>query len=167
MCRNRTGSDPFTVLLVVMMLVAAPVAQQAPTPVFRSDVDLVVVDVVVRDRNGAVVRGLTAADFDVREDDKPQQVTSFDVEEITESRQLAPVPELLKPGTPVPVAAPALPIPSRREDLAGRRLIVLLFDLSSMQPEELERVTRAAADYVDTQMSGADLVAVATIDTTL
>lgn len=168
MCRIRTGSDPFTVLLVVMMLVAAPVAQQTPTPVFRSDVDLVVVDVVVRDRSGAVVRGLTAADFDVREDDKPQQVTSFNVEEIaTTPRPAAPLPELLKPGTPATVLATAPATPVRREDLSGRRLIVLLFDLSSMQPEELDRATRAAADYVDNQMTDADLVAITTIDTTL
>jgi len=154
-------------LLVVATLVAAPAAQQAPPPVFRTDVNLVVVDVVVRDRTGAVVRGLTAADFDVREDDKPQQVTSFDVEEVTESRRPAPVPGLLKPGTAVPAAAPPIAAPARRDDLAGRRLIVLLFDLSSMQPEELERATRAATDYVDNRMSDADLVAITTIDTTL
>ena len=50
MRRNGKGSDPFTVLLLVLLLVAAPVAQQTPRPVFRSDVNLVVVDVVVRDR---------------------------------------------------------------------------------------------------------------------
>ena len=62
-------------------------------------------------------------------------------------------------------AAPATPV--RREDLAGRRLLVLLFDLSSMQPEDLDRAGRAAVDYVDHQMSDADLVAVASVDTTL
>ena len=36
-----------------------------------------------------------------------------------------------------------------------------------MQPEELERAGRAAVDYVDRQMSDADLVAVTTIDTVL
>jgi VWFA-related protein len=151
---------------MVGLLVAAPAAQQAP--VFRTDVHLVVVDVVVRDRTGAVVRGLTAADFEVREDDKSQQVTSFDVEEIATTPQPgAPLPELLKPGTPAPSTASATITPLRREDLSGRRLIVLLFDLSSMQPEELERATRAAVDYVDNQMSDADLVAITTIDTTL
>jgi len=155
-------------LLLVLLLVAAPVAQQTPRPVFRSDVNLVVVDVVVRDRRGAVVRGLTAADFEVREDDKPQQVTSFDVEEVATAPQPAtPSPQLLTPGTPAPSTTSATATPVRREELAGRRLIVLLFDLSSMQPEELERATRAAADYVDHQMSDADLVAITTIDTTL
>ena len=168
MRRNGKGSDPFTVLLLVLLLVAAPVAQQTPRPVFRSDVNLVVVDVVVRDRTGAVVRGLTAADFEVREDDKPQQVTSFDVEEVATAPQPAtPSPQLLTPGTPAPSTTSATATPVRRGELAGRRLIVLLFDLSSMQPEELERATRAATDYVDHQMSDADLVAITTIDTTL
>jgi VWFA-related protein len=155
-------------LLVILTLVAVPAAQQTPRPVFRSDVDLVVVDVVVRDRTGAVVRGLTAADFDVREDDKAQQVTSFNVEEVATAPQpAAPLPELLKPGMPAPATASIPATPVRREDLSGRRLIVLLFDLSAMQPEELERSTRAAVDYVDNQMSDADLVAITTIDTTL
>jgi len=168
MRRNGKGSDPFTVLLLVLLLVAAPAAQQTPRPVFRSDVNLVVVDVVVRDRMGAVVRGLTAADFEVREDDKPQQVTSFDVEEVATAPQPdTPSPQLLTPGTPAPSTTSATATPVRREELAGRRLIVLLFDLSSMQPEELERATRAATDYVDHQMSDADLVAITTIDTTL
>jgi VWFA-related protein len=128
---------------------------------------LVVVDVVVRDRSGAIVRGLSAADFEVREDDRLQQVTSFDIEEVAAAPpRTAPLPTVLTPGA---LTTAATPVSSavRREDLSGRRLIVLLFDLSSMQPEELERSTRAAVDYVDRQMSDADLVAVATIDTTL
>jgi NADH dehydrogenase/NADH:ubiquinone oxidoreductase subunit G len=36
-----------------------------------------------------------------------------------------------------------------------------------MQPEDLDRAGRAAVEYVDAQMTGADLVAVATIDTAL
>ena len=190
--RNRgKGSDPLSrvesrglTLLVLAFLVASaagsPGAQQAPPPVFRSDVDLVVVDLVVRDRSGNVVRGLTAADFEVREDNRPQQVVSFDVEEVTtQPAPAVPVPPVLAVGaqdtvTPLtppvpstPLAPSAPPAPIRREDLAGRRLIVLLFDLSSMQPEELERAGKAAVEYVDEQMAEADLVAVATVDTAL
>ena len=147
-------------------------AQQRPSPAFRSNVSVVVVDVVVRDRSGAVVRGLTAADFDVREDNRPQEIRSFDFEEVTTAPPAAapPPPPLLATATNESPAAPATVAaapPLRREDLAGRRLIVLLFDLSSMQPDELDRAGQAAVDYVDHQMTGADLVAVATIDTTL
>src|SRR5881394_1040776 len=52
------------------------------TPVFRANTELVLVNVVVRDKGGKVVRGLTASDFIVSEDDKPQSITSFDFEEL-------------------------------------------------------------------------------------
>lgn len=144
-------------------------AQQTPAPAFRSNVSVVVVDVVVRDRSGTIVRGLTADDFEVREDNRPQQIRSFDFEEVTTERPAAeaPPPLLSAVSTAPATPAAAAPAPLRREDLAGRRLIVLLFDLSSMQPDELDRAGQAAVDYVEKQMTPADLVAVATIDTTL
>ena len=164
-------------LLGALVLLLPPAvrltAQQAPTPAFRSNVSVVVVDVVVRDRSGNIVRGLTAGDFEVREDNRPQQIRSFDFEEVTTERPAtaaaAPLLAVVAntPVTPAAAAPAAAPAPLRREDLAGRRLIVLLFDLSSMQPDELDRAGQAAVDYVDKQMTPADLVAVATIDTTL
>jgi VWFA-related protein len=161
------GSRLLALGLALPFTSASPGAQQTRPPAFQSDVDLVVVDVVVRDRSGAIVRGLTAADFEVREDGRPQQVASFEIEEVaTAPHRIAPLPPVLPPGSQTQTT-PAVAAPVRREDLSGRRLIVLLFDLSSMQPEELERATRAAVDYIDRQMSDADLVAVATIDTTL
>ena len=60
----------------------ADTAPQQPATVFRSGTELVLVNVVVRDKNGAVVRGLTRDDFSIAEDDKPQTVTSFDFEEL-------------------------------------------------------------------------------------
>jgi VWFA-related protein len=161
-----------TLIVMLVALTGLPSAQAPPRPAFRTDVALVVVDVVVRDKSGAAVRGLTANDFEIREDNKPQQIVSFDVEEVaTTAPSAAPVPELLEVGKRSPTnggsGTTGPPNEVRREDLAGRRLIVLLFDLSSMQPEELERAGRAAVDYVDKQMADADLVALATIDTTL
>jgi VWFA-related protein len=52
-------------------------------------------------------------------------------------------------------------------DMRGRRLIVLFFDLSSMQPEEVQRSVKAAHDYVDQKLSPADLIAVASFSTSL
>ena len=42
---------------------APPAGQKAPT--FRGNTQIVSVDVIVRDSSGAVVRGLTAADFEI------------------------------------------------------------------------------------------------------
>jgi VWFA-related protein len=53
------------------------------------------------------------------------------------------------------------------EALAGRRLMVLLFDVSSMQPEDVQRAVDSARKFVNEQMSSADLVAVATVGSTL
>jgi VWFA-related protein len=148
-----------------------PAPPQNPrVPVFRSGTELVLVNVVVRDRNGNVVRGLTQNDFAIAEDDKPQTITSFDFEELDKASAAPeePVPGTVlpkKPALPTP-ASPAAPTPPK-VDMHGRRLIVLFFDLSSMQPEELQRAVKAAHDYVDQKLSPADLIAIASFSTSL
>jgi VWFA-related protein len=149
---------------------AQPPAQNPRTPIFRSGTELVLVNVVVRDKNGNVVRGLTQDDFSVAEDDKPQTITSFDFEELdkgsatpSEPEPPAVLPKKLALPTQTSQAAPTPP----KVDMHGRRLIVLFFDLSSMQPEELQRAVKAAHDYVDQKLSAADLIAVASFSTSL
>jgi VWFA-related protein len=166
----------------------APSRAEGPRQVFRANTQLVSVDVIVRDNSGAVVRGLTAADFEVLEDGKAQEIRSFSFEEISdhpkgiESAELlagaqaqmtndskaktpAPAGAAAAPAAPAPDEAPAKPMTS--EELAGRRLIVLLFDIASMQPEDVQRAVDSASKYVDTTMTAADMVAVATISTKL
>jgi VWFA-related protein len=155
-----------------------------PRPVFRANTQLVSVDVIVRDGSGNVVRGLTAADFEVLEDGKPQEIRSFSFEEISDHPKGVESAELLagaqaqmnadsRAKTPAPArsaatpAAETVPKPMTSEALAGRRLIVLLFDIASMQPEDVQRAVDSATKYVDTAMTPADMVAVATISTKL
>ncbi len=143
-------------------LVSGQQAPPAKQPVFRSKAELVRVDVVVRDRNGAIVRGLTAADFTIAEDGKPQQVASFAFEEIRTDPLAALSTGVLgmdqlqaaAAARSVVVAPPAGDAPAAgtdaaADDLSGRRMIMLLFDTSSMQPEEIERAVKSADDYVD------------------
>src|SRR5439155_11051368 len=74
-------------------LLASAVSPRAQTqgqatssrPVFRSGTELVLVNVVVRDKTGGVVRDLTASDFSITEDDRPQTIVSFDFEELDRS----------------------------------------------------------------------------------
>jgi VWFA-related protein len=158
----------------------SPHAQNAATqrPVFRGGTELVLVNVVVRDKSGAVVRGLTREDFVITEDDKPQSVTSFDFEELdraeaaSASEPKQPILDKTPASAPRPgVVSPTAPGEPRAErpkvDMHGRRLIVLFFDLSSMQPEEIERAVKSAHDYVDQKLSPADLIAVASFASAL
>jgi VWFA-related protein len=164
-------------LLILIALFAEPGAQGQPaqpkTPVFRSGTELVLVNVVVRDKNGNVVRGLKQDDFSITEDDKAQTITSFDFEELDKADAAAPPPEAVSvlPQKPAAVSKPlelstAAPTPPK-VDMHGRRLIVFFFDLSSMQPEELQRAVKAAHDYVDQKLSPADLIAIASVSTSL
>ena len=50
---------------------------------------------------------------------------------------------------------------------AAAGLIVLLFDISSMQAEDVQRAVDSAAKYVNETMSPADMVAVATVSSML
>src|SRR5689334_12888960 len=95
--------------LVVLTAVATSMpllGQQAPAPpsgaTFRSNVNLILVDVVVRDRSGAVVKGLTEDDFQILEDNKPQQIVSFAFEQIAAQPRTIETASLLtaaaKPG---------------------------------------------------------------------
>ncbi|HKW27293.1 MAG TPA: VWA domain-containing protein, partial [Terriglobales bacterium] len=64
--------------------------------------------------------------------------------------------------------APGANVPQvDKSAVKDRRLVVLFFDLSSMQPEEVDRAAKAAEDYVNKQMAPADLVAVASLDSSL
>jgi VWFA-related protein len=160
-------------LLIAILIAALPSAQQRP--VFRSTRELVSVDVVVRDRNGNVVRGLTTVDFELKEDGQNQQIENFTFQEISD-RQVSPAgattllagveTKMNEPVRATP-ASDTRPVPMASDALAGRRMMVLLFDVSSMQPEDVQRAVDSARRFVKEQMAAADLVAVATVGSTL
>src|SRR5262245_55247772 len=75
---RRTAVVTAGCLTVALTLSAAPQQPQSgPKPVFRSAIDLVHLDVSVLDKNRHPVRGLTAADFTITEDDRAQDIVAF------------------------------------------------------------------------------------------
>jgi VWFA-related protein len=152
---------------------------QAPQPVFRSRREVITVDAIVRDKSGAIARGLTAADFEIREDGRPQEVLNFSFEEIRDNAPakietadlLAGVEARRQEQARSSASAAAAPAPAAApltsESMSGRRLITLLFDVSSMQPDDVQRAVDSAQKYVSEKMSAADLVAVVTVSSTL
>ena len=158
---------------------AQTAAQQAQTPdagtaqknaagsfTLRVNANIVLTNVVVRDKKtGAVVKGLKESDFSIVEDKKPQKIVSFDYQNVDDAAVLAEkstvagkasVADLLEHNF---AASP--------EALRDHRLIVVFFDLSSMQDEDIDRAVDAADDYINKQMQPADLVALVSMSTGL
>jgi VWFA-related protein len=179
--RPRSALSLFLAVLMPAAILGEQAPPAQPVPQFRSSVSLVLVDVVVRDRAGAPVKGLTADDFEILEDGVRQQIQTFAFEEITSKAASIDTASTLSGGSirgPAPTTAtaggserpggdvvPAHPLTS--SEVAGHRLMTLLFDTSSMQPDEVQKAVDSAAEWVDSRMSSADLVAVAAINSRL
>jgi VWFA-related protein len=142
--------------------------QESPAGTFTLKVqtDIVLTNVVVRDKKtGEVVKGLKESDFTVLENGKPQKIATFDYQNVNEAAVLqekstvtgkASIADLLNNNF---AASPA--------QLKDHRLIVMFFDLSSMQPEDIDRAVESAQDYVNKKMQPADLVALVSMATGL
>ena len=138
---------------------------QSSSFTLKTESDLVLTNIVVRDaRTGEVVRGLRQSDFTVLENGKPQQISSFDFESVEMAR---PLNEATISGLAAATRGPARAGGVRPEDLRNHRLIVFFFDLTSMQPEDLDRSVAAARDFLDHKMQPADLIALVSLDTSL
>ncbi|HEY4357074.1 MAG TPA: VWA domain-containing protein, partial [Acidobacteriaceae bacterium] len=124
---------------------------------------LVVETVVVKDKQGKSIDGLTAKDFTLTEDGVPQTI------KFAEHQTL--------PTDPLPIA------PSKPEDedikiykrltrtqlsqeapdsvkYKDRRLLALYFDMSAMRPGDQLRALDAAQKFVRTQITAVDLVSI-------
>jgi VWFA-related protein len=137
---------------------------------FKSQTELVLVNVTVRDKTGNPVRDLKPEDFTVIEDNKPQKVATFDIEN-TENTPAVPMQQANLLSTPVKKtktgAADAPAASAQESSIKDRRLIILFFDLSAMQPDEIERSSNAAQDYLKKQMEPADLVSIVSLGNTI
>lgn len=170
LARGQRVDQALALLMVFVLPGANLVSQDAQTGYpFRSRSELVLVNVTVRDRNGNLVRDLKREDFTVLEDRKPQQVVSFDLENTAavvssgvEEAPLLATGKSSKNGT-----ASGAPTESADRPLKDHRLIILFFDLSSMQPDEIGRAVTAAERYLDQQISPADLVALISLSNSL
>lgn len=129
--------------------------------VLKVNGELVLTNVVARDaKTGEVVHGLKRNDFSIFENGKQQQISTFDFESV----ELAtPLHEATVSGLASGVSGSKAVAVARTEDLRNHRLIVMFFDLTSMQPEDLDRSVDAARDFLNKKMQPADLVALVSL----
>jgi VWFA-related protein len=141
-------------------------ARQANPFTIHVQTNLVLVDVRVTDKKGQPVTGLHADDFRVFEDGVEQKISSFSLENVEDLARAGEVN-----GAPATIDLGKLPAAVTANEVnklvQNHRLIVLFFDLSSMQVDDLLRAVKSAENFVQKQLTPADLVAVATYSSDL
>src|SRR5258707_3732478 len=123
-----------TATTLVAALIAGPVASQTPaqqpqgqsTFKLRVESELVLVNVVARDKQGKPITDLKQGDFTLLEDGKPQRISSFDYENL-DTTPLAAASGLSQPTTNGPATPPKPILTAKDADqaLSNKRVIVL------------------------------------------
>jgi VWFA-related protein len=112
---------------------------------FPSQVDVVTVDVVVTDKKGQPITGLSKSDFQVVEEDAPQTITSFEAVQL--------------PATASEKAAPRPRVSTNldRESHAGRSFVILFDDIHLTIPAA-RNAKAAVAQFLKTGVREGDRV---------
>jgi VWFA-related protein len=126
-------------------------------------VQLVVEAVVVKDKQGNPIHGLTANDFTVTEDNVPQAIKFFEHQDLAVNAK--PLPESKRADEDVRIykrlaRERIAPETTENERYKNRRLLALYFDMSAMRPADQMRALQAAQKFIRTQMTSVDLVAI-------
>ena len=139
------------------LLLAAPARPQ--DPVFHAAVKLVVVNVSVIGRDGKPIENLRKDDFQVLEDGKLQRLQTVELQHL-DAKALAPIqPSLQTRSGPLTTVKPKAPdMQTALSKYQDRRLIVILFDFSSMDIPEQLRSVAAAQKFISTQMTSSDML---------
>ncbi len=157
--------NAFACVCAALFLTTAAGAQEAQTSngqgtfTLKVQTDIVLTNVVARDKKtGAVVKGLKASDFTVLENGRAQKIASFDYQSVDEAAVLAEKGTVTGSATDMRTVADLLNrnLAAEPSALRDHRLIVMFFDLSSMQPEDIDRAVEAAQDYIKNKMQPAD-----------
>jgi VWFA-related protein len=154
-----------TQIAILCTLFAATAMGQVSKPdttvQFKASSNLVIVDAVITDKSGKPIKGLQQSDFTVLEDGKPQKISVFEFQELSNT----PVPppkltlsdELKLPEAPKTSISPEQPGELQYHD---KRLMIFFLDFSSMGMNEQLRAQEAALDYINKFITKDDMVAI-------
>jgi VWFA-related protein len=136
------------------------VSTKDATPTFNTKVNLVMIPVVVRDRNGRAIGTLTKENFQLLDRGKLQTITRFQVEK--ESERVKPL-EIKDDDSGDPGGEPVAPAAAKAPGaVIPGRFLGLLFDDMHMQAGELSESRNAARDFLAQSLRPDERVAVYT-----
>ncbi len=172
-----------TALLLVWAAAGSLIAQQQPTPppapkekeptgpVLKVSTEIVLVNVVARDKHGNLIKDLKKEDFTVYEDGKKQGLASFDFEKVDEMVMAgtagATVTGTAENGNRNGKGGLLDSKTQKSLDARDRRLMLMFFDFSAMEPDDIDRAVDAGKKYVKSKMEPADMVALMSLSTNL
>src|ERR1700683_4763355 len=136
---------------------------ESTTYTFTAKSQLVVETVVVEDKQGKFIEGLTVKDFAVTEDGAPQKITFCEHQDL--AANASPLPVRAPGSEEIQIykrlartqVSPETPDSERYKNL---RLLALYFDMSAMRPADQLRALSAAEQFLRTQMTTVDLVSI-------
>jgi VWFA-related protein len=149
-------------LLATLLLLDPAFPQDAH---FSIQTNVVTVNVTVLDRDGKPIENLKKEDFEIFEDGKLQKLQAVDFQKL-QSNLMPPLTlaDRTEPPPPPKTYNPDAEKAAAHSNLLtkyqDRRLIVLLFDFSSMQPAEQGRARDAAIKFLKAQMTSSDSVSI-------
>jgi VWFA-related protein len=125
--------------------------------VVRITTNLVQVDATVTDKNGKQVTSLTADDFEITENGKPQKITNFNyISAASPAAVSTPTPSKKDSKGNVPLLPPAAAL--RPEQV--HRAVALVVDDLRMSAESLNAARESLRKYINQQLQPGDLVAI-------
>ncbi|HXS93246.1 MAG TPA: VWA domain-containing protein [Candidatus Limnocylindrales bacterium] len=147
-------------LAVNLALAQAPLPNayqtQQPETVIRINVNVVQMDAVVTDAKGNHITDLSADDFQILQDGKPQRITNFsyiDTAPTAAAASSTPAPAAVKKGTPPP--PPVVLKPSQ-----VRRTVAVVIDDLALSFDSVARIRSSLKKFVNTEVQPGDMVAI-------
>jgi VWFA-related protein len=125
--------------------------------------NLVVEAVTVKDKQGHFVHGLTAEDFVLTENGAPQTIRYCEHQDLTETAKPLPPAGTSNEDITIYNRLARSKIASEsidKERYKDRRLMAFYFDMTSLPPADQMRALSAAEQFVRTQMTTADMIAI-------
>lgn len=164
----------WTALFALLPLIAQQPAQApAPQPTdsgfkITTTTQLVIETIIVKDKSGNPVEGLTAKDFTILEDGKPQSIAFFEYEKLKELEATPPT-FATRPDAAVPDVGVKIDKVTRGQisveqpgkiEHHDRRMLGMYFDMTAMPVPDQLRALDAAQKFIKTKMTPQDMMAI-------